>query len=200
MPHANHNSDTTTSNPTYAIVYGVAEGAYASRDLRKLLEADGFLPAPATEADILIAHSGGSYVLPKLAQAKLVIHINPPHWPGKSLARSLAQKIAYDFRLYRQKHQLRRWLRTVVANACYTLNLKHTLSMMLPYAHAQRTYETLPAGKHVFIRTYIDSYCSPQALLKLIGDKHSFLTLAGHHDDCWREPEPYLKVIRSLYN
>lgn len=192
--------DSTPS--TYAILYGMAEGPFHSRKLRQLLEEAGFQPVDDTkDADIIIAHSGGSFIVPKHTAAKLFLHINPSYWPGKSLLRSLAQKLKYDFRLYRQRHQLNRWLATLAANIVYGLNLSRSLRMAWPYFHATRTLKSLSDdSKHIFIRSYIDSYCHPKALLEATDGQHNYLTLAGHHDDCWREPEQYVQLIRSLYN
>lgn len=191
---------TTSKKPTYAIIYGLAEGPFQSHKLRQLLEKAGFTQAKPHEADIILTHSGGCYAVPKHTRAKLFLHINPPYWPGKPIARSAREKLAYDFRLRRQRHQLQRWAISLGANGLYALNLRNTLSMVWPYLRAQRTFSKLPQSMHVFIRTHIDSYCDPEALLKITGSQHSYLTLAGHHDDCWREPEPYVQLIRSLYN
>lgn len=186
--------------PTYAIVYGMAEGAFHSRNLRRVLEAAGFQPSQPHEADVVITHSGGCYIVPHDARAKLFLHINPPYWPSKPMLASAREKLVYDFRLRRQRHQLRRWAVSLAANGMYFLNPRQTLRMIWPYITAKRTFDKLPDSMHVFLRTHIDSYCDPKALLKVTGGKHSYLTLAGHHDDCWREPEQYLKVIKSLYN
>lgn len=189
-----------STRATYAIVYGLAEGPYLSRKLRQLLEEAGFRPADAKHADIIIAHSGGSFILPKHTDAKLFLHINPSYWPGKPLLRSLAQKLRYDFRLYRQRHQLHRWLATLVANAGYALNLSRNARMAWLYIRARRTLNHLPDSNHIFIRSYIDSYCNPKALFETTNGQHNYLTLAGHHDECWREPEQYVQLLRSLYN
>jgi hypothetical protein len=196
MPKTSRDS----TGATYAIVYGLAEGPYLSRKLRQALEETGFQPADAKHADIIIAHSGGSFVLPKHTHAKLFLHINPSYWPGKPLVRSLAQKLRYDFRLYRQRHQLRRWLTTLAANAGYALNLPRNVRMVWPYIRAKRTLGHLPDSNHIFIRSYIDSYCNPKALFEATKGQHNYLTLAGHHDECWREPEQYVQLVRTLYN
>lgn len=189
-----------TARATYAIVHGLAEGPFLSLNLRHRLEAAGFAPAKATEADIVITHSGGCFAIPANTQAKLFLHINPSYWPGKSLIRSVREKVTYDFRLRRQHHQLHRWAMSLAANILYSLNLKHAARMARPYFQAAKSLSRLPDSTHVFIRTHIDSYCDPHALLRTTDTRHSYLTLAGHHDDCWRDPEPYVKIVQALYN
>jgi hypothetical protein len=200
MPDTDMPNNRSTKKPGYAIIYGLAEGPYMSRQLRQLLEKAGFHPTDAKHADLIIAHSGGSFILPKHTSAKLFIHVNPSYWPGKSLLRSLVQKLEYDFRLYRQRHQLSRWLATLGANIGYLLNLPRLVRMAWPYIRARKTLNHLPDSSHIFIRTYVDSYCNPKALFDITSGQHRYLTLTGHHDDCWREPEQYVQLVRALYN
>ena len=184
---------------TYAIVYGLAEGPFISRSLRHAMEAAGFMPAKAHEADVVITHSGGCYTVPANSRAKLFLHINPPYWPGKPIVESVRQKVAYNFRLRKQRHQLQSWALSSAANSIYALNLKRAFSMIMPYNRARQTLARLPDSLHVFIRTHIDNYCDPAALISATSSKHSYLTLAGHHDDCWREPEQYVQLVKALY-
>lgn len=178
----------------------MAEGPLLSRHLRRKLEAAGFQPTKAHEADVVITHSGGCYALPRRAKAKLFVHINPPYWPSKPLVKSLYEKILYDFRLRRQRHQLLRWAISLAANILYLFNLRRTLSMAWPYITTRRNFADLPDSTHLFIRTYIDSYCNPRALLHATNSRHNYLTLTGHHDDCWREPDQYVQLIQALHN
>jgi hypothetical protein len=189
-----------TTDLSYAIIYGVAEGPFQSKKLRLALQKAGYRQTDSREADIIIAHSGGCLTVPKQARAKLFLHINPPYWPGKPLTKSVREKLTYDFRLRRQRHQLQRWVISLAANGLYGLNLRRTISMILPYFRAKQAFAKLPKSRHVFIRTHIDSYCDPASLLKATRGKHSYLTMAGHHDDCWREPAPYVQAIQALYN
>ena len=123
----------SSSKPTYAILYGLAEGPFQSRTLRQLLEKAGFSQAKPHEADVIITHSGGCYTVPKHTKATLFLHINPPYWPGKPLAASAREKLTYDFRLRRQRHQLKRWAISLGANGMYALNLRATLAMVWPF-------------------------------------------------------------------
>jgi len=186
--------------PTYAIVHGLAEGTFISRKLRQALAIAGFQPGNEQTADIIITHSGGFFALPKQSKATLFLHINPSYWPGKPLFQSAREKVAYDFRLYRQRHQVRQWALNAVASATYLLNARHGLRMLSGVVHRKNRFTHLPKANHVFVRTHRDNYCDPAALLAAIGNKYTYLTLAGHHDDCWREPEPYARLLQALHN
>jgi|GEM_PF-728986 len=196
MPQTSTRVRPTTQ--TYAIIHGLAEGSFISRNLRQALATAGFQPAAEQVADIIITHSGGFFALPKHSKAKLFLHINPSYWPGKPLYKSTREKITYDFRLHRQRHQLKQWWLSSGANLIYMLNIRHGLRMLAGVAHRKSRFTHLPKSNHIFVRTHRDNYCDPYALLKAIGNKHTYLTLAGHHDDCWREPEPYVRLMQSL--
>ncbi len=184
--------------PSFAIIHGLAEGRLHSRHLYLAMIKTGFEPASPEKAEIIIAHSGGSYMVPTSGRAKVFIHINTAHWPGRTIAQSLQQKIAYDYRIRRQQRQLVRWFLSGCGNCMYLLNIPYGLRMRGPYYRASETLATLPDGKHVFIRNHVDSYCNPDAILQATRAAHTYITIPGSHDDCWREPEPYVAIIMAV--
>lgn len=185
---------------TYAIVHGLAEGPLVSRRLRRALEAAGFLPAKASEADIIVTHSGGIYALPKAAKAKLFLHINPSNVSIASLVSAHAGKIRYDYRLSRQRHQTKQFATNLFANGMYMLNVRHNAHMLKGYMQATERLPLEAPTRHVFLRNHIDNLCNPGVLLQATDTAFSYLTLPGHHDDCWRDPEPYVQLVKALYN
>jgi len=72
---------------TVAVVEGWAGGPKLSHRLRKTLsQADFRIIKKVRQADVIFAHSTGCYRLPKDLVAELIILLDPPYWPGRSIA------------------------------------------------------------------------------------------------------------------
>src|SRR5688572_18120710 len=96
-----------------AIIYGWAEGHWHGHRLRKELKAAGleYSHDPAN-ADVIIAHSGGCYMLPDNSQANLVMLVGFPYYAGPHPIKFLPKKIKDEFKdLW--------WLRKTVYNILY---------------------------------------------------------------------------------
>src|SRR5664279_3252414 len=82
---------------TYGIVYGFLGGPAQGRKLDALLEAQDLKPAAKTqEADILIAHSAGCWLIPRNAKARLVVFVGMPlahDKPGRTFREANWQNI-----------------------------------------------------------------------------------------------------------
>jgi hypothetical protein len=183
---------------TFAILYGMAEGDFQSRHLRRALATAGLQPVSPEKADIIIAHSGGSFLIPKDTSAKLFIHINALYWSTRPLPESLREKLIYEFRIYQQKGQLHHWAAWLGANLYYMTNLRHGLSLRKPYYSPEDAITQLPdsqQNKHVFIRNQHDSYSEGIQIAKQADHSYTLMSLPGHHDDCWHNPEPYVDII-----
>jgi hypothetical protein len=68
------------------IAYGWPEGQWHGKQLRNdLIDCNYQITYSPEEADIIIAHSAGCYLLPNSLRAKLILLIGLPNWPNKPL-------------------------------------------------------------------------------------------------------------------
>jgi hypothetical protein len=182
---------TTKSRPTYAISYGLAGGPAHARKLKRHLHQAGYVQSrQVAKADIIIAHSGGCWLIPELAKPRLVIYVGMPLAQANPRQTWLA---AQDAML---KHgQLKHSLRTRAKNTFYTLrqprrNLKIT--------RMAKTAQPIifPGSSTVFIANRHDPWPrSPQTQEYLDNYDWSFLSLPGPHDDIWEHSERYAVII-----
>jgi hypothetical protein len=192
--------------PRIAILYGFSEGKYMSRQLRKDLAAAGFdVVARPENADIILAHSGGLFLVPDtldLRDKTLVLDAPAIGYQGKSLLRPGLQKIWMDVKhSARTLRGLRTWLVKSLFNAGYLVSAQRDSRQML---RGCRQYgATLPlfkARRIVIISHHNDpwsGYIKDAEITK--HDSYSFMSHHGPHDDLWSNPQEYISVIQYGY-
>src|SRR5205814_9737296 len=106
------------------------EGKRLAGELKKAIEQGGFVLVPdACDADIVIAHSAGCFLVPNDTRATLVVLIGLTFWPGKTLGSRGRQKIRMEYNLFRRKGQLGAWLVKTFWNGFYFWNVPQDLVM-----------------------------------------------------------------------
>lgn len=186
------------------IKYGIGEGDYHGRAFVAALKNAGFgITRDDLEADIIVTHSGGCFFLPPLELEQIFIVINPPYWPGKPLAVCTLQKVLKDFLDFARDGKLPQWFFKTIINLVHiTRYLIRTLTITL-HARKQRFYEALDESTTIIIRSDDDTFLHPDAdklLHEKAGRSFKFYRLPGQHDSCWRNPEPYIRIIRGAAN
>ncbi len=182
------------SRPTVAIIYGFCEGPRLAGDMLRTLSQAGFeVTSNYQAADIVIAHSGGCFLVPRQSKAKQNIMIGLTYWPGRSIVRSLFEKIWNDLRHHHNNRKTRAWLQKSFWNLVYFWNMPHTLRMLRGRARG----EFWNVQSLTVVRNAEDSFCTPD--LKHIPFTHPphFVALPDQHDDCWLNPDRYISVIQS---
>jgi hypothetical protein len=178
------------------ILYGFCEGPQIGKGLIATLQATGFdITTNASRADIIIAHSGGCFVLPEQHRARLVLLIGVPHWPGKSMARGIYQKVVSDYALHRHTQMLRQWLLKTSWHGIYFWHMVYNWRMLRAI---KRPFHT-DADRVVLIRNREDTSCTPDIAQLPALPQQTFLALPGQHDDCWLHPERYAAIINAVY-
>lgn len=183
---------------TVAIVPGWAEGSWQSRKLAQELAAAGFKVTDKIEqADIIIAHSLGCYMLPRDIKNKTILLIGLPFWPNRSTIYSLMAKLRNELKYHRKNKNFGWWLNKLSHNCWYLIN--NPMLRYIGYGFSKLSSTSLPDGtrnKVLLVRPADDTFCHPdvQKLLPIAED-YNFKQLAGAHDDCWFKPQPYIDLL-----
>lgn len=181
--------------PTVALLYGFGEGPRVGRRFRAALKAKGYETIDdASQADIIITHSGGCLLMPPTNRAKQIIHIAPYHWPGLPWTASMGHKLLDDLKTHHKEGELKFWSRKTFWNLVYTCNMRKNFRMIKNLSNKQRWR---CAEKTIVVRPRYDSFCIPDASAMPFKPGAAFVSIPGHHDDCWRNPQPYIALIQS---
>jgi hypothetical protein len=165
---------------TFCIVYGFAEGPITAKKLIKLLEKKGLQLSQSKNADLIIAHSGGCFLVPNDCKASNIILVNPTIWPNRSLFNSFMAR----------KDKIISLTSLWYAFAKPTANLQ-----ML----RRRKLENLPIDSVrnvIIIRNTNDTYFSPEIMNMLVDKDVDAKVVAGDHDAIWSKPT----IIEDLLN
>ncbi|MEK7153083.1 MAG: hypothetical protein AAB834_03990 [Patescibacteria group bacterium] len=191
------------SSPTVAIAYGLGEGPAISRRLREGLAEKGYaLIDNVSQADIVIAHSGGIYSLPTDATNKVVLLVGPSCGRrGRSLARMQFNKVGIDLRFAVKHRRVGGWLRKSYHNAAYVTRDPCALRAMWRVAQSKGNFlPALNADKVAVISYKGDPWSGYIDAQQVASNEHySFIEHNGLHDDLWTNPQEYISVIQYLY-
>lgn len=173
------------------ILYGWTEGQAHGKKFRAALRQAGLtITRHVDQADVIVAHSGGSFLLPERSHAQLVLLIGLPYWPGRHPLRNLPTKI-------RQELRDLAWYRKSFFSTYYLLTRpRRWIRMWQGWKH-----QRLPAYEKstiVLIRNHNDAFMHPTDATSLADDQNWQLrTLPGQHDDLWTNPGPYVREIQK---
>ncbi len=184
----------THSRQTVAIVTGFAEGRLTGRRMRKELASRGFKNiSDVAAADVIIAHSGGCFIIPPYAAAQLIICINPPHWPGKPLRQSGAEKIRIGIAAAKANRAIGRFCVAQLRNFIYLWNVPRYRKM---WQGMQSGTAWRLQVKVVVIRNDDDTFSPNTDVMPFEADVIA-ASVPGGHDDCWDHPKPYIDILES---
>ncbi len=180
-----------------SIVYGWCEGPHLARDLKRELEANGHeLIKNAREADVIIAHSLGCYLIPKESKVSNILLTGLPYGPRKHLPLLTLHKVITNGVRSVGDGQFMYWLRKGFWNSVYFfirpsahVNLKRLNNLnYLPESHKQK--------KVLLIKNDEDKLTSIDQLQEVIKQKDwKVIIVPGRHDDLWMNPNRYIALI-----
>ncbi len=175
------------------IVYGFAEGRLVSVGMRKeLARREYTVVTKPAEAEILLAHSGGCFMLPRTHNAKLILLVDPPMWLDKTPLWRLPEKLRLENRtIYWYKKTL--------------FNLWYVLSRPAQWLRMGRLIKldgiNTGDARTVVVRNKEDSFAHPENVLARVSENEwSVCSMVGGHDDLWENPTPYVDIIERLYD
>ncbi len=187
---------------TVAFIYGWAEGAWQAKQLAGDLAKHGFrLTRHPEKADVVLAHSAGCYMVPQITKAKLIVLIGLPYWPGKPLHKSLIEKLKLEAKKHKNRGDYLWFANKIAHNLWYILTRPHAMYRFIKNYRQLKLPKASQKQQVILIRNSDDRFCTPEVAQILPQAKgYKFLELPGLHDDCWIEPEPYIKIIRNALN
>ena len=177
------------------ILYGLGEGPRTSKRFRKALSDKGYtvVTNPA-EASLIVAHSGGYLLLPPGVQAKRILNIGPYWWPNKSWFACARRNAVDTLRAYSRHGELSFWIGKNLWSLVYLWRIPANWRMFQGIRQGngwQHGHITAVA------RPRFDAFCTPNPGLMRFTSDPAFVSLPGYHDDCWRDPEPYIALLQS---
>ncbi len=179
---------------TFHIIYGWTEGKWHARHLITILEQAGLKQSSSIhEADIVIAHSAGCFIVPKTLETSLILFVGLPFWPGKSLLRRLIEKVQLDASSpYYTKLS---WAHKFFWNTTYFITKPFSTIRLWRASSRPNALLTLPV-RAIVVLNHQDSFCIPNITDYI---ENEVIALPGLHDDVWMNPEPYVRLMRSRY-
>ncbi len=181
-----------------AILYGLAEGPRVSKRLTELLRKHDFsITTDVQNADVIIAHSGGVYFVPKKSKAKTVLLVGASMGFEGSLLLLQSRKIKIDFLYCLKTNHYHYWFYKSFWNAIYLLTKQQYNWAMHKHALVNKTLLPEILVPKVFVITYDDDPWSGN-IKKTEMQKfphYTYIRKVGVHDDLWINPEKYLEYL-----
>ncbi len=188
----------TASRPkTICIVYGFCEGPRVSKKFQAALKAAGYtITNDVANADTILTHSGGAFLLPEKFRARHIIHIGIPFWPDRWLLDSINRKFWSDLHRHHREGELHFWLKKTSWNLVYIWNFVANTRMLLGRARGRLWRH---GAITTVVRPSLDTFCTPNLELMPFTKPAKMVAVPGHHDDCWRQPAPYIAILEGTY-
>ncbi len=182
--------------PKVCIQYGFCEGPKIGRAFESSLKSAGYaLTRNMDDADIVVAHSGGCFVIPNNSDRKLMCMIGLPYSPSKPMVVNMIRKIWLDFKNHEEVRSITWWVNKTFWNGVYFFRMPNNMRMLL----GMRSRKWQSCKNVVLIRNTEDVMCT------VATDKLPFVyapkiaSLAGQHDDCWIHSDKYVDIIKQYY-
>jgi hypothetical protein len=192
MPRANSKREDSGKAPAVCILYGFCEGPRMGGQFLRLLAINRYhIISDPRRADVLIAHSGGCFLVPVDTAARQIIMVGLTHWPGKSIVRALLEKNWNDFRYHRSERKAGAWLHKFSWNLVYFWNMPRNFHML----RARKRGDFWRAKHITLVRNREDSFCTPDIASLPFVHKPEYIELPDQHDDIWLHPDRYVDII-----
>jgi hypothetical protein len=184
------------SGLSFFIEYGWISGKAHGRKLTRLLSEQGYEQARSAEqADIVLTHSAGFYLLPSQSQVRLVFLVGPTlsalnfsNWLNANLEN--AKMFLRNGRILRGA-----WL-----------NITHVLCIFSRPAHNLRIARAAKRGSQplypncqiVLLANQHDPWPKPNDQDRFIAaHEWAYISMPGAHEHIWEQPEQYVEVINQ---
>lgn len=176
------------------IIYGFAEGPGLAWELAKHKVT---LVNSIEDADVVMTHSGGCFLLPAELPGKTVAILNPVCGPAERLLIVLGKKIWWDFAYYVRKKQFGAWLRKSSWNLWYmATRVPRNLGIARKARYFENKLPSVRAKRVLVINNALDPWATAVPQSEITKHRYTYATLPGPHDDIWLEPKKYLDILQ----
>jgi hypothetical protein len=186
----------STNKPvqTYYIHYGFSHGPAHSRSFRRQIEQAGYIQAASSEtADIIIAHSAGTWAIPKQTTAQLILLIGQPLQDGKRV-KSFTKALRQSWQLNR-KHTAT-FSSHVFFSLCYSLRYPNRQLTAIRRAASFHNPDDYLDQQVIYVINRHDVWPTSHHLSDIVAQRnYSFISLNGSHDELWYSPGIYIDII-----
>jgi len=180
-----------------AVVEGWAGGPKLSGLFTKALQNNNFqLVKDIRSADIIFAHSTGCYLLPRYNQAKLLLLVDPPYWPGRSIAGRWLDLMKTDWSLLKSGAGANSFISKKLWELYYIFaKPSFSWSVLKNQSHLD-FLEKHRDKKIILLRNQTDQFCSPKIADELKNYKNvNYLEFPGDHENYYINPQPYIDLL-----
>jgi hypothetical protein len=174
-----------------ALVYGYAEGPRIAKEFVSTLYRLGHKLVSATDADVIIAHSGGSFMIPDKNNAKVVMLVDVPYYDNhKSFVKKLYRRVAEEGWSLKsiRKFSWNNWYVVSNPKRCWRMYRAVIVG----------SFHGVNGKRVVLVRNSQDLFGviaqDKQEAKKINADVKE---LPGTHDDIWVHPEVYIKLAEK---
>ncbi|HET6924775.1 MAG TPA: alpha/beta hydrolase [Candidatus Saccharimonadales bacterium] len=185
---------------TVAIIFGFTEGEWHGKRFRRHLREAGYeVIKKAADADIIIAHSGGCYYVPRdLTTTQQVMLIDPPYWPARTIVRRGNNMLLHMTLQVRPGNEPFYQVHKTARNIAYLVRHARTNLAMMRHARVFNLADNIAHPHTILVHNEEDPWLTPDlAHLKRINPYLRIHHLPGGHDDCWWHPEHYINLLQS---
>lgn len=176
---------------TACIVYGVMEGHLHGWRMRRELRKRGYaLVKNPREAQVIVAHSGGYLIVPKLQASQTLLMIDPACHNERPPLMNVAHHVVLDIRQVLWSRDFLFYFWKTGLNLLYlVVRFKPIYRMSKIYSSGGRP-ELLHRPKTIIVQGDDTSWLNRE---ELAGATVHYLR--SWHDDCWLYPERYLDFL-----
>jgi len=187
-----------------AVLPGIFSGSRTTRRLRQLLHESGHtVTANLADADIVIAHSAGCLDARTAAPGQIVVLVNPPYWPGRTIRERVHNRMHSNLLFYRRGISFGQWAVRNLWGIWYALSQPRRNRFITRHMAAFNLPEFMYGRRRVIIvRNELDDWLTPE--LDGIGGENpdcavTIIRLPGDHDDFNYNPGRYVDLLQSIH-
>lgn len=179
---------------TIAVAEGWAGGPKLSRLFTDELAKNGFrIVKDKRQADVIFAHSTACYKLPVATKAQLILLLDPPYWPGRSI---IGRWIDLLKNGTKPPNQSFKQLLTKKLWETYYILVKPSYTWSVLRNQSKLEFlEKLKSENVLLVRNQRDQFCSSSIKDLISGIK--YVELPGDHEDYYSNPKPYIDLIQK---
>jgi hypothetical protein len=177
---------------SYSFSYGFLGGALHARKFKRQMQSAGYnYVLEPQNADIIIAHSAGCWLIPKNSRPKLIVYVGMPlnqSEPRKTILAANAARV--------KELRDRRYILPLQLKSMYHGLRQPVRNIRIVKSAKQLKPVIIKSAGVVFIANRHDPWTQDKKLeTYLIKQPWAFINLPGAHDHIWEQPKFYIDII-----